>query len=165
MPELTENLLRLRSVPGVGKATVWNLIRSFGSADAVLNAAPRELGSAVRGLTREKAALYSGNDDHIVPVLSLGGAGVVSVLANVVPRYVHDMVAAYHAGDVEKACDMQLAVNPLVSALFSEVNPIPVKTALRLMGYDMGPFRLPLTEMEEKNLNALTAQLKSFKLI
>ncbi|HBU13091.1 MAG TPA: 4-hydroxy-tetrahydrodipicolinate synthase [Clostridiales bacterium] len=116
-------------------------------------------------LTRKKAALYSGNDDHIVPVLSLGGAGVVSVLANVVPRYVHDMVSAYHAGDVEKACDMQLAVNPLVSALFSEVNPIPVKTALRLMGYDMGPFRLPLTEMEEKNLDALTAQLKSFKLI
>ncbi|MDL2237710.1 4-hydroxy-tetrahydrodipicolinate synthase [Christensenellaceae bacterium OttesenSCG-928-K19] len=119
----------------------------------------------VARLTRNKATLYSGNDDHVVPVLSLGGMGVVSVLANIMPRYMHDMVMAYLEGDTQKACDMQLAVNPLANALFCEVNPIPVKTALRLMGFEMGPFRLPLTEMEEKNYDLLVQQLKDFKLI
>ncbi len=119
----------------------------------------------VARLTRGNADLYSGNDDHIVPILSLGGVGVISVLANLMPRYTHDMVMAYLDGDVKKACDMQLQINPLVHALFSEVNPIPAKTALRLMGYDMGNFRLPLTEMEQCNYNNLVTQMKEFDLL
>lgn len=116
-------------------------------------------------LTQGRAVIYSGNDDHIVPVLSVGGMGVISVLANIMPKYTHDMVYAFLNGDTGKACEMQLRVNPLVAALFSEVSPIPVKTALRLMGFDMGIFRLPLTEMEKENLDMLTLQLKEFDLI
>ncbi|MEA4852918.1 MAG: 4-hydroxy-tetrahydrodipicolinate synthase [Christensenella sp.] len=115
-------------------------------------------------VTRGKAALYSGNDDQIVPLLSLGGDGVISVLANIMPKYVHDMVASYHNGEVETARDMQLAINPLISALFTEVNPIPIKTALRMMGFVMGPLRLPLTEMSEQNYNNLQKQMHSFGL-
>lgn len=115
--------------------------------------------------TRGKADLYSGNDDHIVPVLSLGGVGVISVLANIMPKYTHDMVMAFLNGDTKTACDMQLNVNKLYRALFSEVSPIPVKTALRLMGFDMGALRLPLTEMEDAMRENLIAQMKEFDLI
>ncbi len=113
----------------------------------------------------ERANIYSGNDDHVIPVLSLGGIGVISVMANIIPKYTHDMVCAYLEGNTVLARDMQLKVNPLVHALFSEVNPIPVKTALRLMGYDMGELRLPLCEMEEKNLKILKTEMKNFGLI
>lgn len=99
--------------------------------------------------------IYSGNDDMIVPVLSLGGKGVISVLANVAPRETHDMCEAFFNGDTKKACEMQLKYFELVKALFVEVNPIPVKTALNLMGYNAGNLRLPLTDMEEKNLEVL----------
>ncbi len=116
-------------------------------------------------LCRGKADLYSGNDDHIVPLLSLGGIGVISVLANIMPRYTHDMVMAFLEGDVAKARDMQLEVNPLVSALFCEVNPIPVKTALGLMGYDMGEFRLPLCEMEPQNVEKLKTEMDKLGLL
>ncbi len=115
--------------------------------------------------TAGKMALYSGNDDQIQPILSLGGLGVVSVLANILPRYTHDLVYAYLAGNTAKACEMQLGVLPLVSALFCEVNPIPVKTALRLMGYDMGALRLPLCEMTAAHLDNLKEQLSLFGLI
>ncbi len=115
--------------------------------------------------TRGNAELYSGNDDHIVPVLSLGGTGVISVLANIMPKYTHDMVTAFLEGDTKKACDMQLNVNKLYNALFSEVSPIPVKTALRLMGFDMGALRLPLTEMEDATRENLIVQMKEFDLI
>lgn len=103
--------------------------------------------------------IYSGNDDHVIPVLSLGGAGVVSVLANIMPRYVHDMVAAYREGHTRKALHMQLSVNGLVHALFSEVNPIPVKTALRILGYDVGNVRLPLTQLSAKNERRLVEEM------
>ena len=116
-------------------------------------------------VSRGKADVYSGNDDHIVPVLSLGGVGVISVLANILPKYTHNMVTAFLEGRTADACEMQLAVNPLVSVLFSEVNPIPVKTALRLMGYEMGKLRLPLTEMEENNRNRLIDEMKKFGLV
>jgi len=115
-------------------------------------------------LSKGKADIYSGNDDHIVPVLSLGGIGVISVLANILPRYTHDIVMAYLDGNTEKARDMQLEVNPLVSLLFCEVNPIPVKTSLRLMGYDMGALRLPLDEMEPENARNLQAEMDRFGL-
>ena len=116
-------------------------------------------------LTRGKAALYSGNDDQIVPLLSLGGDGVISVLANIMPKYTHNMVMNYLKGDVGAARDMQLEINPLVSALFCEVNPIPIKAALRAMGFAMGPLRLPLTEMSEAHHDNLIRQMRSFGLI
>lgn len=115
-------------------------------------------------LTRGKAALYSGNDDQIIPLLSLGGDGVISVLANIMPKYVHDMIMHYLNGEIEQARDMQLAINPLVCALFSEVSPIPVKTALREMGFDMGPLRLPLTEMDEATYQNLLTQMRDLQL-
>lgn len=109
--------------------------------------------------------IYSGNDDMIVPVMSLGGKGVISVLANVCPRETHDMCQAYLDGDCATATKMQLEYLELVNNLFIEVNPIPVKTALNLMGKNAGNLRLPLTDMEEGNLNKLKASLKKHNLI
>ena len=108
--------------------------------------------------------LYSGNDDQITPILSLGGIGVISVLSNIAPQYTHDIVASYLEGDVKKSCDMQLKAIPLINALFSEVNPIPVKKAMNLLGWDVGPLRLPLTEMEEVNAAKLAQAMKDFGL-
>ena len=109
--------------------------------------------------------IYSGNDDMIVPMMSLGGKGVISVLANVMPNETHDMCQAYLDGDCDKARDMQLKYLDLINDLFIEVNPIPVKTAMRLMGWDAGNLRLPLAEMEEKNLAKLKESLKKHGLI
>lgn len=96
--------------------------------------------------------IYSGNDDQIVPILSLGGIGVISVLANIVPRVTHDMVTEYLNGNVEIAAGLQLQYLELIQALFCEVNPIPVKKALELMGFSTRTLRMPLTEMEDKNI-------------
>ena len=109
--------------------------------------------------------IYSGNDDMIVPVLSLGGKGVISVLANVMPKETHEMCAAFFDGDTEKARELQLKYFDLIKALFIEVNPIPVKTALNLMGFNAGNLRLPLTEMAEENLEVLKASMKKAGLI
>lgn len=109
--------------------------------------------------------IYSGNDDMIIPVMSLGGKGVISVLANVCPKETHDMCQAYLDGDCKTATKMQLEYLELVNNLFIEVNPIPVKTALNLMGKNVGNLRLPLTDMEEGNLNKLKATLKKHNLI
>ena len=109
--------------------------------------------------------IYSGNDDMIVPIMSLGGKGVISVLANVMPRETHDMCQAYLDGDCEKARDLQLGYLDLINDLFIEVNPIPVKTAMRLMGWNAGNLRLPLAEMEDKNLAKLRDSLKKHGLI
>lgn len=109
--------------------------------------------------------IYSGNDDMIVPILSLGGKGVISVLANVMPKETHDMCQAFFDGDANKAKDMQLKYLDLINALFIEVNPIPVKTALNLMGYNVGNLRLPLIDMEEKNLEALKNSMKAAGLL
>ncbi|MBD5560842.1 MAG: 4-hydroxy-tetrahydrodipicolinate synthase [Clostridia bacterium] len=112
-----------------------------------------------------RGAVYSGNDDQIVPVLSLGGSGVISVAANLMPGYVHDMVDSYQNGSHETARRMQLELNPLVRALFSEVNPIPVKTALSLMGFDMGDVRLPLTPLAEDKTRELQKEMEVFGLL
>lgn len=111
-------------------------------------------------LLNEEFALLSGNDDMTVPILSLGGVGVISVWANICPRQTHEMVAAYLAGDTARAREMQLRYLELINALFVEVNPIPVKEAMNLMGMDVGPCRLPLCEMEEKNLEKLKDALR-----
>ena len=111
-------------------------------------------------LANGKVEVYSGNDDQIVPILSLGGKGVISVLSNVLPQETHDIVASYMAGDVEKSRDLQVKYIPLIKALFSEVNPIPVKKALNLMGLEAGGLRLPLTEMEKEHADILAAEMK-----
>ncbi len=115
-------------------------------------------------LCGEDFAIYSGNDDMIVPVLSLGGQGVISVLANILPQITHDLVSSYLEGDVKTSRNLQLRVNGLVHALFIEVNPIPVKTAMNLMGMEVGSFRLPLTEMAADNLVVLKDELTNYGL-
>ena len=116
-------------------------------------------------LTQGKIDIYSGNDDQIVPVLSLGGKGVISVLSNVAPQQTHDMVAEYLAGNVEESLRLQLEAIDLVDALFCEVNPIPVKAALNLMGMEAGPLRMPLTTMEEKNQERLAKAMKEYGIL
>ena len=109
--------------------------------------------------------LYSGCDEMVVPVLSLGGVGVISVLSNILPKQTHQMAMKYLEGDVKGSCELQLHYLPLVNALFCEVNPIPVKKALNLMGYQVGPLRMPLTEMEPANVERLLNALKSVGLV
>lgn len=106
--------------------------------------------------------LYSGNDDQIVPLMSLGAKGVISVLSNVAPKEAHDIVALYNEGKVKESCDLQLKALPMIHALFSEVNPIPVKKALNLMGKEVGPLRGPLSEMEEGHAAKLAEEMKKF---
>lgn len=106
--------------------------------------------------------LYSGNDDQVLPVLSLGGLGVISVLSNVAPKETHDMVMKFLEGDVAAATKIQLDAIPLVNALFCEVNPIPVKAGLNLMGMEVGPLRMPLCEMEDANKEKLAKAMKDF---
>ena len=109
--------------------------------------------------------LYSGNDDQVVPLLSLGGIGVISGLSNGAPAYVHDMVYKYLNGDTKESCSMQLKALPLCSALFCEVNPIPVKAALNLMGREVGPLRGPLTEIEPAHRDLLEKAMKDFGIL
>ena len=113
-------------------------------------------------MTQGDIDIYSGNDDQIVPILSLGGKGVISVLSNVCPKETHNIVARFMDGDVAGSRDLQLKALPLVHALFCEVNPIPVKTALNLMGMEVGPLRLPMTPMEEANKARLIQAMKDF---
>ncbi len=106
--------------------------------------------------------LYSGNDDQIVPLLAMGGKGVISVLSNVAPRQTHDICQSFFDGDVKRSLELQLKAVPLITQLFCEVNPIPVKTAMNLMGKEVGPLRLPLTEMEAANQKNLAAAMKEY---
>ena len=118
-----------------------------------------------RALCGDDLDIYSGNDDQIVPILSLGGLGVISVLANVAPKETHDICQLYFDGKVKESAKLQIEYTDLIDALFCEVNPIPVKTAMRLMGYNVGELRMPLSEMEEANVKLLKNSLKKHKLI
>ena len=113
-------------------------------------------------LTQGDIDLYSGNDDQIVPILALGGKGVISVLSNVAPRETHEICAKFFAGDIAGSRELQLKAIPLINALFSEVNPIPVKKAVSLMGMEAGGLRMPLTEMEEANAQKLAQAMRAF---
>ena len=106
--------------------------------------------------------LYSGNDDQVVPLLAVGGMGVISVLSNVAPKETHDMCAKFFEGDLQGSLDIQLKASALIDALFCEVNPIPVKKALNLMGMEAGPMRRPLTEMEPANAERLKKAMVEF---
>ena len=107
-------------------------------------------------------AIYSGNDDTILPLLSLGGSGIISVLANICPKETHDLVTKFFEGDIEGSKKLQLDMDALIAALFIEVNPVPVKTAMNILGFNVGDLRLPLAEMEETNLNVLKQELTNF---
>ena len=110
-------------------------------------------------------ALYSGCDDHVVAMMAFGGKGVISTVSNIAPKAMHDLCAAFLAGDVKKACEMQLAINPLASAMFCDVNPIPVKTALRMMGYDVGELRAPLCDPLPEVADKIASALRAYGLI
>lgn len=114
----------------------------------------------VMSLAKGSVDLYSGNDDQITAVMSLGGKGVISVLSNILPKETHDIVASFLEGDAKKSCELQLKYITLISALFSEVNPIPVKKAMNLMGMNVGSLRLPLTEMEDKTADHLADEMR-----
>ena len=109
----------------------------------------------IANLCRDNLTIYSGNDDQIIPILSLGGMGVISVLSNVKPKYTHNMCEEFFNGNVKEAAKMQIDAIPLIKALFSEVNPIPVKAALNMIGYNYGVPRLPLIEMSEEGKEKL----------
>lgn len=119
----------------------------------------------VSRLCNGKADLYSGNDDQIVPVLSCGGSGVISVVANIMPKETHDLVDLYLNGKPAKALEIQHKINPFVATLFSEVNPIPVKKAANLLGFNAGSPRLPLTEMDEAKAEIMANEMRKLELI
>jgi 4-hydroxy-tetrahydrodipicolinate synthase len=119
----------------------------------------------IKQLCGDRFDIYSGNDNSIVPLLSLGGKGVVSVLANVAPRDVHDMVMNYLGGRLDEALKLQLKALPLDKALFSEVSPVPVKEALNMMGFGVGRCRMPLAEIEDGNRILLENAMKAYGLI
>lgn len=119
----------------------------------------------IKQLCKDNLNIYSGNDDQVIPILSVGGIGVISVLSNVAPKYTHDMCMKFFDSNLKEALDMQLKALDLISALFSEVNPIPVKHALKLAGFDFGIPRLPLVELTEKNKEVLEKAMKEMNLI
>lgn len=116
-------------------------------------------------LANGEVDIYSGNDDQIVPIMALGGIGVISVLSNVAPAQTHDICQKYLDGDVKESCRLQLEAIDLCNALFCEVNPIPVKTALNLMGKEAGVLRMPLTEMEPANVARLEKAMKAYGIL
>ncbi len=116
----------------------------------------------IMSLTEGNVELYSGNDDQIVPLLSLGAKGVISVLSNVAPQETHDICEKFFAGDVKGSLALQLKAIPLIEQLFCEVNPIPVKKAMALMGKDCGPLRMPMTELTPEHEKALAQAMKDF---
>lgn len=116
-------------------------------------------------LVPEDFAIYSGNDDQITPIMSLGGKGVISVLSNILPQVAHDIAQTALDGDFKKSAELQLKYLELCNAMFMDVNPIPVKAAMRLMGIDVGPLRLPLCDMKPANTEKLKSVLQKYELI
>lgn len=116
-------------------------------------------------LAKGRVDVYSGNDDQVVPLLALGAKGVISVFANIAPKQTHDMCAKFFQGDIEGSREIQLEALPVINALFSEVNPIPVKRAMNLMNMNAGPLRRPLTEMEEETARVLATEMKKYNLL
>ncbi len=144
-------------------ATVAALVRDVDNIVGVKEASGNLSQVAkIMALTDGKIDLYSGNDDQIVPILSLGGKGVISVLSNVAPKETHEMCVRFFEGDTKGSLELQLKAIPLVEQLFCEVNPIPVKKAMQLMGMDCGGLRMPLTELTKAHEEALAGAMKEF---
>ncbi|MCR5186018.1 MAG: 4-hydroxy-tetrahydrodipicolinate synthase [Clostridia bacterium] len=117
----------------------------------------------IANLCKDNLNIYSGNDDQITPILSVGGIGVISVLSNIEPRYTHNIVMDFLGGNVERAIDLQIKAIPLIKSLFCEVNPIPIKYALSLYGYNVGTPRLPLIELSDSGKEAVKTAYRNFK--
>lgn len=144
-------------------ATVAELVKNVDNIVGVKEASGNISQVAkIMSLTDGNIDLYSGNDDQIVPLLSLGAKGVISVLSNVAPKETHDICAKFFEGDMKGSLDLQLKAIPLIEKLFCEVNPIPVKKAMGLMGKDCGPLRMPLTELSPEHTKALAQAMKGF---
>ena len=147
-------------------ATVARLVNDVPNIIAIKEASGNIVQVAdLAHLCGDKLDIYSGNDDQIVPLLSLGGKGVISVLSNVAPKQTHDICQKWFDGDIAGSCQMQLDAMPLIHALFCEVNPIPVKHALNLMGMECGPMRAPLSEMEPEHLEVLRKAMEGYGLL
>lgn len=144
-------------------ATVAELVKNVDNIVAVKEASGNISQVAkIMALTDGNIDLYSGNDDQIVPMLSLGAKGVISVLSNVAPQETHDICEKFFNGDVKGSAALQLKALPLIEQLFCEVNPIPVKKAMQLMGVECGPLRMPLTEISKEHEQALAKAMKDF---
>ena len=144
-------------------ATVAELVKNVDNIVAVKEASGNISQVAkIMALTDGNIDLYSGNDDQIVPMLSLGAKGVISVLSNVAPQETHDICEKFFNGDVKGSVALQLKALPLIEQLFCEVNPIPVKKAMQLMGVECGPLRMPLTEISKEHEQALAKAMKDF---
>ncbi|MDF2473162.1 MAG: dapA [Anaerocolumna sp.] len=146
-------------MPATAAELVKNVDNIVGMKEASGNIAQV---ASLMHLTQGEIDLYSGNDDQIVPLLSLGGLGVISVMSNIVPRETRDIVAKYFEGDLKGSLELQLKAIPLVDALFCEVNPIPVKMGANLMGFNVGGLRKPLTDMEPEHVQRLIKAMKDF---
>jgi len=144
-PETALNLSRISNIVAIKECN--------------LNQAPE-----VAQLCGDDLTMYSGEDSHVLPILSLGGKGVISVMANIIPAQTHLMVSSFLAGDFKTALSLQLEYLPLIKALFSDVNPIPVKEAMNILGYKAGPCRMPLCDMSGSNHNALVEALSLYNL-
>ena len=159
------------SVPGrtglnIAPKTVETIAKTVENVVAIKEASGNIAQVAeIAARTQGDIDIYSGNDDQIVPLLSLGGKGVISVLSNVAPKYTHDMVMSFLKGDTKKAAELQLGAIDLIKALFCETSPIPVKAALNMMGLNAGGYRSPLVEMEEANKAVLEKAMKDFGLL
>lgn len=148
LPETVAKLSQIKNIVGIKEAS--------GDITQVMS---------LCNLCSNDFAIYAGNDDYIVPVLSVGGVGVISVLANIIPQTVHQIVINYLKGKVKEASRDQVGLTPLIKALFLETNPIPIKQALKLMGWEVGSPRLPLTTMSEDNLQNLIKVMKEVGLL
>lgn len=158
--------VKSRTGTNIEPATAAELINNVPNIVGIKEASG-DIGQVARimALTNGNAELYSGNDDQVVPLLSLGGLGVISVVSNIAPTYMHDMVMNYLNGALDEARKMQLNVLDLCGSLFCEVNPIPVKHAMNLLGMNAGPMRRPLSPMEPANLERLKKSMRDFGLL
>ena len=151
---------------GLNPETIAHLVKNVDNIVG-LKDATGDLSHAAKtmNLCDGKLELYSGNDDQVVPLLSIGGLGVISVLSNIAPRQAHNIVMEFLEGDCKKAAKLQLDAIPLINALFSEVNPIPVKAAMNMLGMQAGPLRAPLSEMEDAHKEILRQEMIKYGLM
>jgi 4-hydroxy-tetrahydrodipicolinate synthase len=158
----------LYNVPGrTGMNMTPDTVKALSETDNIVAVKECNLGQVgdIVNLCSEDFAVYSGDDNAILPALSLGAKGVISVMANIIPRDTHDMVMKFMQGDINAAIKLQLNTLNLIKAIFIEVNPIPIKAAVNLLGFQAGQCRLPLTEIENKNLEILRSEMKAYGLL
>lgn len=158
----------LYNVPGRTNLNINpETIQALAEIDNIIAVKECNLGQVgdVVNLCGEGFSVYSGDDNMVLPVLSMGGKGVISVMANIIPKDTHDMVANFFAGNIKGAIQQQLQTLNLIKALFSEVNPIPVKAAVNLLGFEAGLCRMPLTELSDSNLALLRNEMKAYGLL